>query len=106
MKNSRPLEIGVTKVGGAPDGYDASLLAQTAARADGPVPEDRRMDHGRCQARTGPVRSRRDQLPDRGLRREPVRRGVLRAEPDRDARGAVSPAPAHRTHRVVCQLLA
>ncbi len=33
----KPLEIGITKTGGAPSGFDALLIGQVAARADKPV---------------------------------------------------------------------
>jgi transcription-repair coupling factor (superfamily II helicase) len=36
-KTKRPLEPGVVEVGGAPEGYDAQLLAELSARAEGPV---------------------------------------------------------------------
>ncbi|MEM9724266.1 MAG: transcription-repair coupling factor, partial [Pseudomonadota bacterium] len=45
----RPLEAGEVKVGGAPEGYDALLLADLVARAQAPVsergPEDDRFAH-------------------------------------------------------------
>lgn len=37
MTTPSPLAVGLTKVGGAPDGFDARVLAQTVIRADGPV---------------------------------------------------------------------